>query len=384
MQPRENGIINTDKMPRAAPIDQEEFFPRMGLVEIPHNQTSELSRQPHHEHTAETNHHPKLNQAGKVDVRLLAGTAGVMSLLSVGAKAAFTHIAPPLLETAMQAASASEVTSKAESDFEKGLLTQAQLNLIKDTTKETVAKATTASAIPGDPGLGSDLAVRFGDQSLVTALVATGLSEQLARSYEMGSLTGSLEQASSIAVNAGANSNDVKQMMNDNGAAPLSMALNIPRNQLQQLAAMSESLGGKALQTEVARSPAFEQLAALPPNQLTLLGNLAGSGIDPNVSVNDHGEIKMLSQQPVLSINNPKVAVLQATNYILQSGDSDFRAPKEAPILVQEVIDRFAKMYQQLNDDGGLSENDLAALTRASGTMATIAEQPQQTQVAQL
>lgn len=317
------------------------------------------------------------SQAGAATTEHLIATSG-LAAVGIGAKALAASLLPAVAEGVALGWGGNEVIERAEHKLQTGHLTQAQFNIISDITKQTVATATAVSMAPDPTGLTSDKAVQFGDQQLIAALEKSGLSKQQAAQYQMGSMTGALDKGAQYLVNRFSNDNEVNQEVALNGSAPLSMALNIHPSQLKELGAMSEKLGGNALQTEVARNSDFAQLAHLTPKELSHLGSLAAAGIDPKVTVS-HDKISMLSQQPALSAN-PKTAFEQAVTYIVQSGDSEFRAPKNADPFVQGTIKNFAELYTYLNLDGGLSKHDIQALSLASEKFASGIEQQQQQQ----
>ena len=149
-------------------------------------------------------------------------------------------------------------------------------------------------------------------------------------------------------------------MVDANGAVPLSVALNISQQELRQFGAMSAKLGGEALKNEVARNSAFERLTDLSPQKIEHLAQMAAAGKDPLVM--DRGYITMVSNRPDQLSADSKVAFIQSANYIMQSGDTDFRVPGNRPAELKATVESFAKTYQHLAQDGGLSVQDKAVL----------------------
>lgn len=302
-----------------------------------------------------------LQQAAEMKHSVQAGD--LFSVLPVMGKAFAAHTLAPLgTEALFQADAAKTVLDKAEKDYARGVLTQQQLAIIDNNTKTTAAEASAAALVP-EPGLGMDKIVQMGDRKLVSELVQAGLPKQQAEQYEMGSMVESGHRIAALTVDAMANRADVKQVMDADGAVPLSMALNISREQLKQFGAMSATLGGEALKNEVARNPAFERLAHLSPQKIEGLSQMAAAGVDPLVM--DHGYITTVSNRPAQLSADSKAAFIQSANYIMQSGDVAFRVPGNRPVELKATVESFAMTYERLAQDGGLSMQDKMALKKS-------------------
>jgi hypothetical protein len=284
----------------------------------------------------------------------------MLSAMPLFSKSAMAHFAVPMGgEAISQADAALNVMDKAETDFNKGLLTQEQLEIIKRYTGVTASGASMAALIP-EPGIIMDGTVALGDLKLVNELVQANLPKQLAEQYQMGSvIDGSLRMTKS-AVYASQNRDSVKLTYDAEGAVPLSKALNINPAQLKQFGAMSETLGGEALKAEVSRNPAFERLTHLSAQKIEKLSQMAAAGMDPLVM--DHGHITTTSNRPTQLSADSKAAFMESASYIMQSGDTDFRVPGNRPVVLKASVEAFAKAYEFAAKYGGLSEHDKDAL----------------------
>ncbi len=304
-------------------------------------------------------------KVGHADPRLLGGIAAstTAGLLAKGAVAAVTHAMPAGVETGFQQYAANEVMEKAERDKGNKKLTPEQYDIIKSSTEQAVKTATVASQIPADPGVGSDKAVQLADKAMVEKLVKTGMSPEKAAQYEMGSVIGVTEKLAEISQKNANNITAVNRAMQQDGKVPLSTALNITQAELQWLGAKSETLSDKLLKTEVARDDRFKAISHLPEKDIAQLAKLSNAGIDPYVKVDaQNGQISTVSQVPKKLANEPAVAYQQAAQYILVSGDTEYRAPRTAPKEVQATVAAYANLYKNLSADGGLSKQDYQAL----------------------
>jgi hypothetical protein len=310
-------------------------------------------------------------QAGDVEIHNngLGGSGkNAFSVLPVMGKAFAAHTLAPLgTEAVLQADAAKDVLDKAEKDFARGRLTQEQLAIVRSNTKTTAAEASAVAIVP-EPGLGMDKVVQAGDRKLVAELVQSGVPKQQAEGYEMGSMIEGGHRLAAFVSDTLANRNDVKQMVDVDAAVPLSMALNINQSQLRQFGAMSATLGGEALKNEVARNPAFERLAHLSPQKIEGLSQMAAAGVDPLVM--DRGYITTKSNRPAQLSADPKVAFIESANYIMQSGDADFRVPGNRPVALKATVESFANTYQHLAQDGGLSIQDKTVLKMTMDTLS--------------
>lgn len=319
---------------------------------------------------------PDVKQSGTATAEHLAATTGLSSLGVAGLKAALKHALPPLAESAAEILTAIPVLNQSEIERQKHLITKEQEDIIYNSSKETIINAAIASFVPFDPGFASDEAVKAGGEKLVRDLERTGLSKTLAEQYRLDSFIASLDESASLLAKNQANKNDVRQIQSSGDGVPLSMALNISKAGIGELGLISSKLSGKALQTEVAHITGLEKLAHLPPKDLTYLGNLIAAGIEPKVSVDENDGIRLLSQRPELS-SDPKLAsgqLMRAIEYIMQSGDSAFRAPGDAPEILKIAVERFSQTYQHLAKDGGISKQDLMALSQTSEKLITLVE----------
>jgi hypothetical protein len=295
-------------------------------------------------------------------------SGGMLSVLPILSKSAVTHTLAPLgTEAIFQADTALEVMNKAEKAFANGLLTKDQLEIINSNTKATAAEASAAAIIP-EPGFGMDKIVQVGDKKLVAELVQAGLPKQQAEQYEMGSMIESGHRMAALTVSSIANKGDVKQIMDADAAVPLSMALNISQAQLKQFGAMSETLGGEALKVEVSRNPAFEDLAHLSAKKIEKLSEMAAAGMDPLVM--DYGHITTTSNRPTQLSADSKAAFMESANYIMQSGDTDFRVPGNRPVELKASVEAFAKAYEFAAEDGGLSRQNQTTLKMTMDTLS--------------
>ena len=295
-------------------------------------------------------------------------TQNMSTVLPVLGKAFAGHTLAPLgSEALFQADAAREAIAKADKDYANGLLNQQQLEIVSSNTKVTAAEASAAAIVP-EPGLGIDKIVQAGDRKLVSELVKTGLPREQAEQYEMGSMIESGHRLAALATDSLANRNDVKRMVDVDGAVRLSVALNIDQAQLRHFGAMSATLGGEALKSEVARNPAFERLAHLSPQKIEGLSQMAAAGVDPMVM--DRGYITTISNRPVQLSRDSKVAFIESANYIMQSGDVAFRVPGNRPVELKATVESFAMTYERLAQDGGLSKQDKAALETSINMLA--------------
>ena len=141
---------------------------------------------------------PGNSQEGHAEVKVLAATASAMGIASAGTKAALTHLAPAGIESAVQAKRAGEISDLAERHLSKGLLNPEQYEIINQYTTKHAVAVSAASLAPDPTGLSSDVVAKQGDDNLVERLVATGLTEQQAKQYRLGSLTGSLKEGGEV------------------------------------------------------------------------------------------------------------------------------------------------------------------------------------------
>lgn len=317
----------------------------------------------------------------------LLTTAAISSLGLSAGKAVTANILPPALETMVISYETEETKKQAINDFESGKITLQQLEIIKQHQIEIISTVGAASMAPDPSGIISDKARAAMDEQLRKALMTTGMPEAVSQQYELGSLNHFLEQLSQKAVDSASNQRDVQQEMTASGKVPLHMALGIPANKLSELAAMTEKLGEQALKAEVFRNADFRPLAILPPADITKLGNLISANKLPNVAVNDEGSIKMLPNQHTLPplYNQPALAAddqqafIQAAQHIISSKNPKIEVSENRSDQLKTAINIFAKAYTNLDANGGISSNDIAALSMSAAKIALTLETYDQT-----